>query len=693
MKLYNKIFSLILVVCLLISAIPFSVTAAYDVVPATGNGIVRYSSNQAILYVNGATWADAHYKINNGTDINIRMDVDSNGQNTLVINGLNDGDVISYWFTIYTTYATDVTGFADYTHSSEGSSTDDTETETKKDAYVFKVDSKNAYSVVNGSFTIDVPCQYYNGVIYVPFRVIASAAGAKSINYNSSDTTITIVNNANITFKLKMESTAIQITNENGTTQSATLNSAPIYIEGKACLPVRDTTIITSANIKYVSKSATLAYVVVCADEMSDSEIEGYIAEAVKAESGLDTGKNEDEDKEDVEPISRYNNSNTADTTIPALRTDIVQKDNMFVQLNNNTNGKYSDSEIYWCIIGKDPNTGAFCYVNSSGQLVPCTTALNTISKGDRMCADICYTLEECDYVYMPDITSGRMYFSYGDQVYITINIDGNGNIGYAGPDLNNTSDPNQDVLFEFIEFTITDGVYWGNTTRVDFFSFPIVTRLVGTNGFVNAPGDADVYDMTVGDMGTRAEIFAAYKNEVPDSFKTLVTDERILAPCKGTFNEGNAYSNYFENYINEFWNKYSNNPFTFTCDAGQFTCYTSGDYLYFTSSSGQTGTVKKPNTQEVLEGKGALASGTSIELVVEAQLCAAFNRGVATSPENWGNAEAFYKNGTANYYAGFWHEHSVSGYAYGFCYDDVFDYSTLLHYSNPSALVVDLRW
>ena len=137
----------------------------------------------------------------------------------------------------------------------------------------------------------------------------------------------------------------------------------------------------------------------------------------------------------------------------------------------------------------------------------------------------------------------------------------------------------------------------------------------------------------------------------------------------------------------------YQNNPFTFNCDAGSFTCYTSGDYLYFTSSGGQSGRVAKPNTQEVLEGKGNLASGTSIELVVEAQLCAAFNRGVATDPANWGNASAYYQNSTSNLYSGFWHDHSVDRYAYGFCYDDVFDNSTLLHYSNPKALIVDLRW
>ena len=37
--------------------------------------------------------------------------------------------------------------------------------------------------------------------------------------------------------------------------------------------------------------------------------------------------------------------------------------------------------------------------------------------------------------------------------------------------------------------------------------------------------------------------------------------------------------------------------------------------------------------------------------------------------------------------------EHSVCGLAYGFCYDDVNDQSTLLQYDKADALVIDLRW
>ena len=117
------------------------------------------------------------------------------------------------------------------------------------------------------------------------------------------------------------------------------------------------------------------------------------------------------------------------------------------------------------------------------------------------------------------------MYLSYGSPVYITFNMAADGRVGYAGPDLNNTSDPNQDVLFEFAEFTVTGREYWGNTTRVDFFSFPMVTRLYGTGGFDNRPGDYPTYDKVVGDVGTRTDIFNSFKNNAPAAWKTLVDE------------------------------------------------------------------------------------------------------------------------------------------------------------------------
>ena len=385
----------------------------------------------------------------------------------------------------------------------------------------------------------------------------------------------------------------------------------------------------------------------------------------------------------------------TYSEAIPETRADLkANDDRMYFQMNNKTKGQYSDDQVYWCILGKNPKTHELCYVDTNGNLIPVSLSMNTVKKGDRMCANICNTLAQKDYVYMPDIESGRMYLSYGSPVYITINQGADGNMGFAGPDLNNAADPNADVLFEFIEFTITNKEYWGNTSRVDFYSFPMATRLIGEGGWNNFPGDADVYDKTVGDLGTRAEMFAAFKNEVPAAFQTLLTDKRIMAPCKLTFNEGKQYSNYFDNYINKFWSKYSTQDLVFSCDAGTFRGRVHGDTMVFTKDGvGGTYTIYKPTTQDVLEGKGNMARGNSTELVIEAQLCAAFNRGVATEPENYDNESAYYKNSNSNFYSGFFHNHSFDRLAYGFCYDDVNDHSTLLHYTNPTGLIIDLKW
>ena len=120
------------------------------------------------------------------------------------------------------------------------------------------------------------------------------------------------------------------------------------------------------------------------------------------------------------------------------------------------------------------------------------------------------------------------------------------------------------------------------------------------------------------------------------------------------------------KSYINEFWNKYSRENLVFSCDAGTFRGHVEGDRMIFTSDgSSETYTIYKPTTQDVLEGKGNFNRGNSRELVIEAQLCAAFNRGVATEPYNFNNEAAYYRYRVANFYSGFFHNHAIDGYAY----------------------------
>ena len=376
----------------------------------------------------------------------------------------------------------------------------------------------------------------------------------------------------------------------------------------------------------------------------------------------------------------------------PQIDPNIPKEDGkMVLQLNNKTNGQYSDSQIYWIVIGRHPVTHKMSYVDAKGNLISADLSLNNAEIGSRQYSKtIIHSLADANYVHLPAIESGRMYLSYGEPVYITFNQAADGNIGYAGPDVNNTSDANYNTLFEYLEFTTEDVNgsirFHGNTTRVDFFSFPILTRLTDDYGG---------YDRCVGDIGTRDEIFNAFKTTVSEPFKTLVGDKRIMAPAKTTFREDGQYSTYFDDYINRFWTKYTNEDLVFNCEGGTFTGRAEGDRLRFTKSGDGTAYyVNKPTTQDVLEGRGAFNDGNAVEKVIESQLCAAFNRGIAMQPENYGKPSTFYKSGEiCNEYAAFFHEHSVSARAYGFCYDDVADQSTLVECDNAASLTIDLKW
>jgi hypothetical protein len=222
---------------------------------------------------------------------------------------------------------------------------------------------------------------------------------------------------------------------------------------------------------------------------------------------------------------------------------------------------------------------------------------------------------------------------------------------------------------------------------------------------------EGGLFDITVGEKGTRTQIYNAWNSDVPSEFKSLATDKRILAPCKQSFDTGQTNANYFQSYIDELWNTWTSNGLRFTNSNGQeYRGTMTGGVLTMRigdATSGPQAVVHKPNTQEVLEGKGTLDWGDpeegypdknpDLSLAVQAQICAAINRGVAHLAD-WGTtpaARAQYYNTDKplNHYSGFWHRWSINGHTYAFCYDDVFDQSTTMVAERPTALVIDLKW
>ena len=364
----------------------------------------------------------------------------------------------------------------------------------------------------------------------------------------------------------------------------------------------------------------------------------------------------------------------------------------MAVSLVNGTNGAYRDDQVYFAIIGYDPATRALVHVDRSGRLVPAVPAdndaPNRLAKAGQTYSNYFHRLSDVRQLTLPRIDSGRMFLSLGSPMFIKVNRAGDGSVGFAGPDLGNPADPNQDVHFEWIEFTLDRYGYHGNTTRVDQFGFPVRARLVGNDG----------YDRTLGETESRAALFAAFEAEVPAAFRSLVKRPfRIVAPGKGDFNHGRPQAGYFDAYVDAVWKHHAAQELVFTAEAGTFRGRVVGNDFIFSKDGGPANLAirGKPTTQAILEGSGNLAAGSSLEKVMQAQMTAAFNRGLLlhVDPAQWSNAATYYGRDPANHYARFWHAHSIDGLAYGFCYDDVRGHSSLLEHPSPKSLTVTAGW
>lgn len=370
--------------------------------------------------------------------------------------------------------------------------------------------------------------------------------------------------------------------------------------------------------------------------------------------------------------------------TFPAAGTTI--------NLVNGTHGAYPDSQVYWTLVGMDPtNNNAYVHVNCAGTLVPMSAADDGEQvKNGTGYANYSVPLSQCKSVTIPQITSARIYLSVGNPMYLQAM--GNPVTGYTGPNIDNPTDPNIDVVFDFVEMDVNSTNFYGNTTRVDQFGFPVQLRLQGQGG----------YDQTVGETETRAALFQEFQAQVPTAFQGLIQSPyRIVAPAHGSFNTGRSNGSYLDSYIQSIWNQYSTQSLTFTDAQGTFTGQVINGQFQFTDGQGTYYINSMPTTAQVLLGNGVLndasnaAPGvaTAKQLQIQAQLCAALNRHVAENSALWSNASAFYATSPSNSYSQFWHAHAINNLSYGFPYDDVNGFSSSLVGTNPTITTITVGW
>jgi hypothetical protein len=420
-------------------------------------------------------------------------------------------------------------------------------------------------------------------------------------------------------------------------------------------------------------------------------------------------------------------------------------------QVKNATGGQFADAQVYVAIYGMDPsaaganNPSGWVYFDASGQ------ENNLYGSGGALASVPNFTLAQAPAgIAVPKnlhIIAGEVFVGLGSPVTLRVNTDGSGHVlGVAAPSASNPTDPNRATYWDFAEFTLTGpGSLNTDTSLVDQFGFPLTVQVTPTDPAL--PSGAGVFP-------PRSTVINAFQSFVGANspFMASVTQAgtgpsgpyRITAPQNAILlNPSLALATYYNSYIQQLFTQYQTStvtinvpnpipntqpttytfvgqvvqvpnmanpgsPFTVFRFTGQNADQTGKQYdVYdpFTPPPWLANPSELP-TQMVFANDGVFADNTrrgldntSSKILgnIENQVVSAMNRGVALDPYGfWTDPTKFYPaNATANYYAAFWHQSTISigGFAYAFPFDDQGNNSTDMTSINPTQMTITVGW
>ncbi len=371
--------------------------------------------------------------------------------------------------------------------------------------------------------------------------------------------------------------------------------------------------------------------------------------------------------------------------SIPATPAAAVGPDLLPVTVTNNS-GRSDAVHLY--ILAKNINTGRLGYVNGAGQYfdwpaggLPPTPAPDVSIPGPANGASVT--------VRFPRFISARLYFSLGRKIDFRLTPD-----GLVQPAPWAAGDPNRDVLFDWSEFTYNNEGLWLNSSQVDMLSMPHAVAVTGADGRTIRSGDP---------IANGRENIISQIRANPDFARSVHTRSdgtvlRVLAPGKA-LGAGLMNANYLDAYINSAWNAYTSRTLTVVPRVNEpnrrFFGRTVGNNMVFTdSSNAQVATVAKPSGSNVWGCDGVFNAANVppfIEPEIKRTLCTALNRGTlgTSTQEPVLDASQFYRNSAANHYSRIMHANMADGKAYGFAYDDVGGFESLVHSGDPRSAAI----
>ncbi|MET8087211.1 beta-1,3-glucanase family protein [Micromonospora sp. NPDC005237] len=367
---------------------------------------------------------------------------------------------------------------------------------------------------------------------------------------------------------------------------------------------------------------------------------------------------------------------------------DAVGPDVLPVTVTNNSG---RGEAVFLYILGQDIRPGGrLGYVNAAGQFsawpaggLPPTPAPDVAISGPGNGGSVT--------VRVPRFISGRIYFSFGRKLDLRLSPD-----GLVQPAPWAGGDPNRDILFDWSEFTYNDSGLWLNSSQVDMFAVPHGVSVTGADGQTIRTGDpvANGRENVINQIRANGD-FA--RSVYTRSDGTVL---RVLAPGKA-MDAGLMSPNYLDGYITSAWNAYTGRTLTVVPRVNEpnrrFFGRTNGNTMVFTDSAGaQVATVAKPSTANVWGCDGVFNAPNTppfIEPEIKRTLCTALNRGTlgTSSQEPVLDANQFYRNSSPNHYSRIVHANMADGKAYGFAYDDVGGFESLVHHGDPRSAAIIL--
>ena len=285
---------------------------------------------------------------------------------------------------------------------------------------------------------------------------------------------------------------------------------------------------------------------------------------------------------------------------------------------------------------------------------------------------------------------SGRIYFSYGQKIVFKLTTG-----GLVQPAVQNPTDPNENILFDWSEYTLNSSGLFINSTDVDFFAIPYAVGVKNTAGVTQTTGHLKSGGYT-GVLNSLAAQPGGWANLIQKAPNGSVV--RALAPAHG-IETGKLSGTIMSDYVNRVWTKYASSTLTVTPFANQpATKYfgrVSGNVMNFTNSAGQVVTsFQKPDSSSIFNCNGLLdAPNDLVRGPISRTLCAGYNRSTLLADPNQPdtNAADFYVDTVTNQYSRKIHAQMADGKAYGFAFDDVGNFESLVQDPNPTEAFVTL--